>query len=70
LKKIFYVLAVTGTILITIMAFKIPKNPHEMVPSILFFDKPIWLCIVFFGSLLYLIVLGIIYSKIEKRHLK
>ena len=67
MKKIFYALAVIGVMIITIIAFTVPKDPYAMIPSILFIDKPIWFCITFFGSFLYLIVLGIIYNKIEKK---
>ena len=70
LKKIFYTLAVIGILIIMIIAFVVPKNPYEMIPSILYFDKPLWLCIAFFGCFLYLLILRIIYSKIKKRHQK
>lgn len=65
MKKLFCTLAIIGIFLITIMAFEIPKNPFEMVPSTLSFDKPLWFCIAFFGSFLYIIILGIIYNKVK-----
>ena len=65
MKKLFYVLAIIGTIIITIIAFEIPKNPFEMVPSTLSFDKPLWFCIAFFGSIIYIMILGIIYNKVK-----
>jgi len=65
LKKIFYMLAVIGAIIIAILAFKVPKDPFQMVPSAMFHDKPLWLCLIITGNFFYFLLLGFIYNKLE-----
>lgn len=69
LENIFKILGVVGFIAICIMAFTIPINPYEIIPSYTFvgFDKPLWLCIIIGGGFLYLIVLYSIYNFISER---
>lgn len=69
LEDIFKILGFGGFIAICIMAFTIPSNPYEIIPSytIMGFDKPLWLCIILGGGFLYLIILASIYDFIDKR---
>lgn len=69
LENIFKILGVIGFIAICIMAFVIPSNPYEIIPSYTYmgFDKPLWLCIILGGGFLYLIILYSIYDFINKR---
>lgn len=66
LKKVFYSLSIIGAIVICILAFKIPKDPYEMIPSAtMFWDKPLWLCLIISGNFFYFLLLGLIYSRIQ-----
>lgn len=69
LKDIFLVLSVLGIDIISIMAFTIPSDPYVIIPAIsmVSFDKPLWFCIIFGGSFLYLMLLWSIYDKLEQR---
>ena len=69
LKTIFQVLAIIGRIIIFILAFTLPKNPYEIIPSIsaMSFDKPLWLCIVIVGLSVYLYILYTVYDNLSKR---
>jgi len=59
LKDIFKILGIGGFIAIYIIAFTIPSNPYEIIPSytLYSFDKPLWLWIILGGDFLYLIIL-------------
>ena len=48
LKKIFTILAIVGVLLICVLAFVIPNNPNENIPSmsIMGFDKPPWVVVL------------------------
>lgn len=65
-KKVFHSLALIGVIIICILAFTLPKNPYEIIPSftIMSFDKPLWLNIIISCSFIYLTILYSIYDKI------
>jgi len=69
LKIIFQILAFVGVVLICVCAFTIPKNPYEIIPAltVMSFDKPLWLCIVFGGGFLYLFLLYYIYEYINEK---
>lgn len=58
-----------GFIAIVISAFTIPSNPYEIIPAltVMSFDKPLWVCIVFGGGFLYLLSLYSIYDLIDKK---
>ena len=68
LKNIFRALAFVGVLVISILSFVLPQDPYEIIPSIsvMGFDKPLWLCYIVGGSLIYLLLLYFIYSKIKK----
>lgn len=69
LKRVFQVLAVLGLIVISVLAFVVPSNPNEIIPAmtVMSFDKPLWLCIIVGGGLLYLISLYSIYDKLSSK---
>ena len=69
LKKIFTILAIVGVLLICVLAFVIPNNPNDNIPSmsIMGFDKPLWLCIIIGGSFIYLMILLAIYDKLKEK---
>lgn len=69
LKILFQVLAVVGVVIISILAFVVPSDPYEIVPAltIMSFDKPLWVCYMFGGSFMYLLVLLGIYDKIRHK---
>lgn len=69
LKNVFRVLGIVGVIAISILAFVIPKDPFEIIPSYTMFgfDKPLWLAIIIAGVFFYLIILVSIYDYLEKR---
>lgn len=69
LENIFKVLGIIGFTIICFIAFTIPSNPYEIIPSYTLygFDKPLWLCIILGGGFLYLIILYSIYDFINKR---
>lgn len=69
LKRVFQVLAVLGLIVISVLAFVVPSNPNEIIPAmtVMSFDKPLWLCIIVVGGLLYLISLYSIYDKLSSK---
>ena len=56
LKRVFHVLA-----------FVIPSNPNQIIPAltVMSFDKPLWLCIIIGGGVIYLISLYSIYDKLN-----
>lgn len=68
-KYIFIVLAIIGVIIISILSFIIPKDPFEIIPAMTIrsFNKPVWFCYMFSGSVIYLIILYSIYDKLEQR---
>ena len=68
LKNIFRVLAFVGVLVISILSFVLPQDPYMIIPSytMMGFDKPLWLCYIVGGSLIYLLLLYFIYSKIKK----
>lgn len=72
MKKIFISFSIIGVFIILILSFIIPNNPFEMLPKIpeSTFDKPVWLCILVIGSLIYLIILWSIYDFINERWYK
>lgn len=69
LKRVFQILAILGLVIIGIIAFIVPNNPYEIIPAmtVMSFDKPVWFCIMFGGSFIYLIVLYSIYDYLDKR---
>lgn len=69
LKRVFQILAILGLVIIGIIAFIVPNNPYEIIPAmtVMSFDKPVWVCIMFGGSFIYLIVLYSIYDYLDKR---
>lgn len=69
LEKIFKILDIVGFIAICIMAFIIPNNPFEMIHT-LTNSYPYFLCIIVIGSLLYLLLLYVIYSLINKLYIR
>ena len=68
-KLIFWILAILGVIIIGVMSFEIPSNPYEIMPAMTVrsCDKPLWLCIMFGGSIMYLLILFIIYDYLEQK---
>lgn len=66
---IFRLLAIVGVVFISVLSFVVPKDPFEIIPAmtVMSFDKPVWVCIMFGGSFIYLIVLYIIYDYLDKR---
>ena len=68
LKRRFQILAILGIIIISIVAFILPQNPYEIIPTltIMSFDKPLWLCIIIGIGVPYLSILLFIYEKIIK----
>ena len=64
---ILHILDILGFIAIVISAFTIPSNPHEIIPAltVMIFEKTLWVCIVFDGDFLYLLVLYSIYNLIS-----
>lgn len=68
-KIIFEVLGVVGVVIISILAFTIPKDPYIIIPSYTLygFDKPLWLAIIIVGVFFYLIGLVSIYDYLEER---
>lgn len=69
LKKIFVILAIVGMILIGVLAFAIPSNPNEIIPTMTItgFDKPLWFCIIFGFGFIYLMILWSIYDKLKEK---
>ena len=69
MKIFFYTIGILGAVLILVLAFTVPDNPFEIVPSYTAFgfDKPIWLAIFIVGTFLYWFVLFVIYDKISKK---
>lgn len=67
LEDIFKILGFGGFIAICIMAFTIPSNPYEIIPSytIMGFDKPLWLCIIMVGWFFYSVFLSEFYDYIN-----
>lgn len=67
MKLAFQIIGVLGFIIICICAFVIPNDPYEIIPAITImdFDKPLWVCIVFGGGFLYLLSLYSIYDLID-----
>lgn len=67
MRLTFKVIGVLGFIIICIMAFIIPNNPYEIIPSIssVGFDKPLWFAIIVGGGFLYLMTLLSLYERIE-----
>lgn len=65
-KRVFQLLGIVGIVVISILAFTMPSNPFEIIPSltVMSFDKPLWLCIIFGGGFIYLITLYSIYDKL------
>lgn len=65
MKNIFCLIGVLGFIAICISAFTIPNDPYEIIPalSVASFDKPLWVCIIFGGGFLWLLLLLGIYDK-------
>ena len=68
LKIVFVLLGIIGMLIISFLAFQIPKNPFEIVPgmTLISFGKPLWLCILIIGIAIYLFVIYSIYKKIKK----
>ena len=66
---IFRLLAIVGVVFISVLSFVVPKDPFEIIPAmtVMSFDKPVWFCIMFCGSFIYLIVLYSIYDYLDKR---
>lgn len=69
IKTIFIILAIVGVTIISILAFTIPNDPFEIIPSVsaLGFDKPLWLAIIIGFSFIYLLLLWYIYDEVSKR---
>lgn len=69
LINIFKFIGIIGMCIISKLAFIIPKNPYEIVPSVSIggFDKPLWLVFIVFLGFVYLIILTTIYDKLEER---
>ena len=69
-KIIFEILGVVGLIVISILAFVIPKDPFKILPavSVVGFDKPLWLAIIIAGGFIYIVVLASIYDYLIKRN--
>lgn len=69
LRKVFLLFTIFGIITISVIAFTVPNDPNEIIPTIstVGFDKPLWFCIIFGGSFLYLMILWSIYDKIETK---
>ena len=69
LKRVFHVLAIIGLIIISVLAFVIPSNPNQIIPAltVMSFDKPLWLCIIIGGGVIYLISLYSIYDKLNSK---
>lgn len=67
LRKIFINLSVIGIGFITILSFLLPSNPYEIIQpyTINGFEKPVWLCYMVSGSVIYLIILWYIYGSID-----
>jgi len=64
-KIMFLILWVLGMGLICELAFLIPTNPYEIIPSysVMGFDKPLWFCIIFVGGFLYSMLLYYLYDR-------
>ena len=56
-------------IIISILAFTIPKDPYVIIPamSVASFDKPLWFAIIVSCGFLYLSVLWYIYEEVSKK---
>ncbi len=70
MKNIFYVLGVVGSIVICILSFVLPNNPHEIIPAIsmMGFDKPLWLALIITGLVFYNGLLYGIYDTLKKKY--
>lgn len=69
--KIFIILSCLGVMLIICLAFIIPVNPYQKIPSffILSFEKPLWLNIILVSCFFYLHILYTIYDKLIKKYI-
>lgn len=69
MKNIFYILSAVGSIVICVLAFILPNNPHEIIPamSVVGFDKPLWLAIIITGLFFYNLILYGIYDKLKEK---
>lgn len=68
INKVFWFLFLVGFIIICVLAFTIPTDPFEMIPSVsaLSFDKPLWFAIILVGTFFYTLILSYIFDKIKK----
>jgi hypothetical protein len=66
-KVVFVVLGIIGFISISVAGFVIPKDPYKIVPaiSIMGFDKPLWVCYMFGGGIIYIFLLYLCYDAIK-----
>ena len=69
MKPIFIIIGVIGILIILCLSFIIPNNPFEYIyiPSIVAFNKPLWLYAFGGISFIYLTILRIIYEKLSQR---
>ena len=58
-RKVFILLEIIGIVIIIILSFIVPNNPFELIPSpsIMSFDKPLWLDIIIICTFIYLLLL-------------
>ena len=69
MKYIFIIIGIVGTLIIEYLSIIIPNNPFEIIyiPSIVAFNKPLWLCIFVSITFIYLSILYAIYDTLEQR---
>ena len=69
MKYIFIIIGIIGTLIIEYLSITIPNNPFETIyiPSIVAFNKPVWLCLFISSSFIYLSILYAIYDRLEQR---
>ena len=59
MKILCKITALLGYVIIGLLAFALPNDPYEIIPSysIIGFDKPLWLCLIIIGYFFYSIFL-------------
>ena len=69
MKKVFIALAIIGEAIISVLAFIIPKDPYKIIKTMspIYFDKPLWLCIIIAVSFIYLLLLYWLYKFLEDK---
>ncbi len=69
MKKLFIVLTIFGIFIISILSFKLPKEPYQTIPALTYrsFDKPLWSCYLICGVFIYTLLLWILYDLIQTK---